>query len=135
MNNLLIFFALPVATIIFSVALQKILRSPFLVSAVVFAVFLIVTFAAFDETFLVYAILYALLALLTALLTRFICCLIRNSDNPCINGNANASENDCSCGCNNNSNSENENNENNCGCGNNRGYIVPYTFRRNRFLR
>ena len=133
MNNLLIFFAFPVATIIFSVALQKILRSPFLVSAVIFAAFLIVTFAVFDETFLVYAILYALLALITALLTRFICCLIRNSDNPCINGNANASDNDddCNCGC----NCSNDNNENGCGCGRDRSYVVPYTYRRNRFLR
>lgn len=124
MNNLLIFFALPVATIIFAVALQKILRSPFLVAAVVFAAFLIVTFAAFDVSFLVFAILYALLALITALITRFICCLIRNSDNPCINGNASASDND-----------NDSDDENNCGCGCNRSYIAPYSYRRNRFFR
>ena len=138
MNYLLIFFALPVAVIIFSVALQKILRSPFLVSAVIFAAFLIVTFTAFDETFLVFAILYALLALLTALLTRFICCLIRNSDNPCITGNANTnandSDNDCNCGCN-RCNETNNNNDNMCSCSRDGNYIVPYTYRRNRFLR
>ena len=136
MNNLLIFFAFPVATIIFSVALQKIFRSPFLVSAVVFAAFLIITFSVFDETFLVYAILYALLALLTALLTRFICCLIRNSDNPCINGNANAAdtdENDTDCNC--NCNSINANNNSNFSCNMNRGYMLPYTYRRNKMLK
>jgi hypothetical protein len=133
MNNLLIFFAFPVATIIFAVALQKTLRAPFLVAAVVFAAFLIVTFAVFDETFLVYAILYALLALITALLTRFICCLIRNSDNPCINGNANASDNDnnndCDCGCN------NRNSDDSCDCSRDRSFLVPYSYSRNRFIR
>lgn len=136
MNNLLIFFALPVATIIFAVALQKILKSPFLVSAVFFAAFLILTFAAFNETFLVYAILYSLLALITALLTRFICCLIRNSDNPCINVNANISDNDngssSDCNC---CNERTENNENIYGYGRDRSYIVPCTYRRNRMLR
>ena len=44
-NILLIFFALPIATIIISIALQKILKNPALVAAVIFAIFLIVTFA------------------------------------------------------------------------------------------
>ena len=88
MNNLLIFFAIPVATIILSIVLQKLLQSPLLVAATFFAIFLIVTFAAFDESFLVFAILYTLLALVTAILVRFICCLINNSDNPCVNGKA-----------------------------------------------
>ncbi|MBR3720561.1 MAG: DUF2651 family protein [Clostridia bacterium] len=88
MNNLLIFFAIPVATIIFSIVLQRLLQSPILVAATAFAIFLIITFAVFDESFLVFAILYTLLALITALLARFICCLINNSDNPCINGEA-----------------------------------------------
>ncbi|MBR2241418.1 MAG: DUF2651 family protein [Clostridia bacterium] len=86
MNNLLVFFAFPVATIILAIVLQKIIQSPLLVGATFFAIFLVVTFAAFDESFLVFAILYALLALITALVVRFICCLINNSDNPCING-------------------------------------------------
>lgn len=88
MNNLLIFFAIPVATIIFSIVLQKLLQSPILVAATIFSILLIVTFAVFDDSFLVFAILYTLLALITALLARFICCLINNSDNPCINGDA-----------------------------------------------
>ena len=40
MNILLIFFALPIATIIISIALQKILRCPILVAAIIFAIFL-----------------------------------------------------------------------------------------------
>lgn len=129
MNTLLIFFAFPVATIIFAVALQKILRSPFLVAAVIFAIFLIVTFAAFDESFLVYAILYALLALLTALATRFICCLIRNSNNPCLTANSGASNTD------EDDDDDNDGNSNSCSCGRDRSCIVPYSYRRNRFIR
>ena len=48
MNILLIFFALPIATIIVSIALQKILKCPPLVAAIVFAIFLIVTFFIFN---------------------------------------------------------------------------------------
>lgn len=118
MNTLLIFFAIPVATIILAIVLQKILNSPLLVAATFFAIFLIVTFAAFDESFLVFAILYTLLALITALAVRFICCLINNSDNPCING-----QNNHNCGIcgNNNANDDDDDNDNdsnnsNCGC-------------------
>lgn len=127
MNNLLIFFALPVATIILAIVLQKILKSPLLVSATFFAIYLVVTFAAFDESFLVFAILYTLIALITALITRFFCCLIRNSTNPCINPNAAQEDEE------DDDEDEDNNNGNNCGCGcnQNRGYINPYYVRRN----
>ena len=39
MNNLLIFFALPLATIIISIALQQVLKNPALVSAIIFQFF------------------------------------------------------------------------------------------------
>lgn len=132
MNTLLIFFAIPVATIILAVVFQKILQSPLLVAATFFAIFLIVTFAAFDESFLVFAILYTLLALITAILVRFICCLINNSDNPCINGNA--MQNNGICGCANNSandDADDENdNSNDSGCGCNRNITNQYFSRR-----
>ena len=41
MNILLIFFALPIATIIISIALQKIFKCPPLVAAVIFAIIFI----------------------------------------------------------------------------------------------
>lgn len=132
MNNLLIFFAIPVATIILAIVFQKILQSPLLVAATFFAIFLIVTFAAFDESFLVFAILYTLLALITAIIVRFICCLIRNSDNPCINGSA--MHNSGICGENHNNvddDDDENNNSNNCGCGcNNRSMSNQYFARR-----
>lgn len=133
MNNLLIFFAIPVATIIFSIVLQKLLQSPLLVAATAFAIFLLVTFTAFDESFLVYAILYTLLALITAILVRFICCLINNSDNPCINGEA--MRDSGICGNNSVSNDNDDNNPCNNGCGCNRsmynqGFTRRYMYRR-----
>lgn len=129
MNNLLIFFAIPVATIILAIVLQKVLRSPLLVAATFFAIFLIVTFAAFDESFLVFAILYTLLALITALVVRFLCCLIKNSTNPCINGNT--FENQGICGNTESANDDDDdNNSNNCGCGCNRNVGNQYFSRR-----
>lgn len=81
MNVLLIFFALPVATVILAIVLQKILRSPLLVAATFFAIYLIVTFSAFDISFLVYAILYTILAYVTAVLTKLVCNLIHTFRN------------------------------------------------------
>ena len=81
MNNLLIFFAFPVATVILSIVLQKVLRNPLLVSATFFAIYLIITFAFFDASFLVYAILYSILAYVTAVLTAWVCRLIRMLEN------------------------------------------------------
>ena len=90
MDVLLLAFALPVATILLAIVLQKILRSPLLVAATFFAVYLIVTYAAFDSSFLVFAILYTILAYVTAVLTRLICNIIRRF-NLCNNEN-------CACG-------------------------------------
>lgn len=78
MNILLIFFALPIATIIFSIVLQKLLKCPILVAITIFAIFLIVTFAAFSAEFLVFAILYAILAFITAFITMIICEYLEN---------------------------------------------------------
>ena len=76
MNILLLAFAIPVATILLAIVLQKILKCPLLVAATFFAIFLIVTFAVFDSSFLVFAILYTILAYVTAVLTRLICKII-----------------------------------------------------------
>ncbi|MGN1269692.1 MAG: YbeF family protein [Clostridia bacterium] len=83
MNILLIFFALPVATIILAIVLQKILDNPLLVAATFFAIYLIVTFAVFDASFLVFAIIYTILAYITAVLTRLICRLIKMLHHNC----------------------------------------------------
>lgn len=73
MTVLLIFFALPIATIIISIALQKIFKCPFLVAAIIFAIFLVVTFILGNLLFLVAAIAYAIIAFITAFLTKWFC--------------------------------------------------------------
>jgi len=77
MNNLLIYFALPIATIILSIILQKLIKCPLAVASIFFAIYLVVTFAAFDINFLILAILYTILAYVTALLTKVILNLIK----------------------------------------------------------
>ena len=135
MNILLIFFALPIAVIIISAILQKLLKNPIAVASLVFAVFLVVTFAAFDETFLIATLIYTLLALITALIVKFIC--EANNNNLCEllndilrNGNSGNLLNNVSNNCNtnndtsfntvsdilNSNNSNNNNNNSSCGC-------------------
>ena len=83
MNTLLIFFAFPVAVIIISAILQKLIKNPIAVAALIFAIFLIVTFAAFDVTFLIATLVYTILALITALIVRYICESNNNNNNLC----------------------------------------------------
>lgn len=77
MNTLLIFFALPIAVIIISIALQKIFKCPFLVAGIIFAIFLTVTFAVGNLNFLVATIAYTILAFITAVITNIICRILR----------------------------------------------------------
>lgn len=109
MNILLLFFALPVATIILAIVLQKLLCSPILVALTFFAIYLIVTFAVFDEAFLIFAIVYTIIAYITAAIARFIRRFIRcqNNNN---NNNDDDNNNNDSCNCN-----EEEDNSN-CSC-------------------
>ena len=72
MNTLLLFFALPVATVLLAIVLQKVLKNPILVAITFFAVYLIVAFAAFDETFLVFAIVYTIGNILSLLSSFFL---------------------------------------------------------------
>ena len=89
MNNLLIFFALPVAVIIISIALQKILKCPALVSAIIFAIFLVVTFVINNLNFLVATIVYTILSFITAFITCLICRILRRmSNNNCCCNNS-----------------------------------------------
>lgn len=108
--DLLTFFAFPIATIIISIALQKLLKNPILVAAFIFAIFLIVAFAAFDETFLIAVLVYTIIALITAFLTCIFCNHNDNENSVCENIAdilGNMSEN-------------NETNNDNSGCGCNR---------------
>lgn len=94
MNLLLIFFALPLATIFFSIALQRILDNPILVASIIFSIFLIVTFVVGDLTLLIATIIYTILSFITAIILKYI---DDNNDN----NNENNENNGC---CNNNGN-------------------------------
>ena len=82
--DLLLFFALPIATIILAIVWQRIIKSPILVALTAFAIFLIVTFAVFDSDFLIFAIVYTILAYIAAWISKLICkilerdCIIQN---------------------------------------------------------
>lgn len=73
--DLLLYFALPVSTILLSIVWQKIVKSPILVAITAFAIFLIATYAV-DPNLLIFAIVYTILAFITASLTRIISDLI-----------------------------------------------------------
>lgn len=81
MNILLIFFALPIATIIISIALQKILKNPPLVAAVIFAIFLIVTFIINNLNFLIATIVYTIISYITAVIVCLICRFLNRLNN------------------------------------------------------
>lgn len=72
MNNLLIFFALPVATIILAGIFETFINCPFKVAGIAFAIYLIVAFALGGTSeLIVAAIIYTILALITALFVRY----------------------------------------------------------------
>lgn len=71
MNTLLLFFALPIATIILSIVFEKILRNPFLTAAIFFAIYLVLTFIYNDTTYLIFTIAYTILAFITAVIAEY----------------------------------------------------------------
>ena len=69
MNNLLIFFALPIATIILAGIFQTIIKCPYKIAGITFAIYLIVAFALGGTAELIIAaIIYTILAFLHCLL-------------------------------------------------------------------
>ncbi len=70
MNNLLIFFAIPVATIILSIILETLIKCPFKVAGIAFSIFLITAFALGGTVeWLVLAIAYTIISFISAYLT------------------------------------------------------------------
>lgn len=106
MNTLLIFFALPLATIILAIVLQKLIKCPVLVAAIFFAIYLIVAFAVFNATFLIAVIVYTFLAYVTASIVKILCCFFNNC-NWSLNCGCRERQNNCSCR--NNTNTANNN--------------------------
>lgn len=69
---LLIFFAIPFAIILFSIAIQKLIRNPFLVAGIIFSILLIIVLAFFNPIYLILVIVYTILSFLTAVITKWI---------------------------------------------------------------
>ena len=86
-TTLLIFFAIPLAVIIISIALQKILKCPLLVAGIVFSVGIIVTASIGNLNILSITLAYTLISYITTLLTCFISRF--NNNNNCRNNNHN----------------------------------------------
>ena len=67
MNNLLIFFAIPVATIILSGILETFINCPYKVAGIFFSIFLVVAFALGGTSeLLVATLVYTILSFITA---------------------------------------------------------------------
>ena len=124
MNTLLLlFFALPIAIIILSIVLLKILKCPILVAATFFAILLVVSFIVDGTGFLIFVIAYTILSYITAVITRLICNIIERINRCCnderegnnqtaltsitSNNNNNCCQQCCSC----NNDSSNNNNQ------------------------
>ncbi len=129
MNTLLIFFAFPIAVIIFSIVLEKLLKNPIIVASLIFAVFIILTFAVFGVNFLIATLAYTILSFITALIVHLLCNREEHENNLCdlledlLSNNNNNNNNESVCDTVEDllSNSTNNNsNSNNCGCGCNR---------------
>ena len=88
--DLLIFLALPIATVLLAIVLERVLRSPILVAVTFFALYLIVLFALFATgaitdlaTVLIALIVFTFLAYITAIIVRFIRCICQKFLKPC----------------------------------------------------
>ena len=77
-TNLLIFFAIPLAVVVISIALQKLLDNPFLVAGIIFSILLIIVLAFFDAIYLIAVVAYSILSFVTAVLASMLCRFFRN---------------------------------------------------------
>ena len=117
--NLLIFFALPLATILLAIVFQKVLRCPILVAITFFAIYLIILFALFAAGVitdlaegLIAVIIYTIIAFITAWLVRLTGLIkehLFNCDNNEGRSGGRNRERERICGC--SQNNETENND------------------------
>lgn len=117
--NLLIFFALPLATVLLAIVFQKVLKSPILVTITFFAIYLIILFALYAAGVLsnlaeglIAVIIYTIIAFITAWLVR-LTKTIKERFLSCDNNEGRSGgrirERERNCGC--NLNNETENND------------------------
>lgn len=94
MNILLIFFAIPIATIILSAILETFIRCPIKVAGIFFSIFLVLAFILGGTAeLIVAAIVYTIISFITAYI---VCIFVRNRDDDgCTSNNCN-NNNNCS---------------------------------------
>ena len=88
MNVLLIFFAIPLAVIVISIALEKLLNCPILVAAIIFSILLLIAVIFSSTIFFILTVIYTILSFLAAWISKYICrfiCTLRNCSNLCTN--------------------------------------------------
>lgn len=88
-TTLLIFFAIPLAVIIVSIALQKILKCPPLVAGIIFAVGIIITAIIGNLNILAATLAYTLISYITTLIICFITRFNNNNNDNRYNNNSN----------------------------------------------
>ncbi len=108
MNILLIFFAIPLATIILSIILQTLICCPFKIAGIAFSIFVVLAFAlGGTAALIVAAIIYTIISFLAAVITM----IIQNRSNSC-EENEYIWNNNCTNNCNNNNWNDGSNNRN-----------------------
>lgn len=118
MNILLIFFAIPIATIILSAILETFIRCPIKVAGIFFAIFLVLAFILGGTAeLLVAAIVYTIIAFITACIVNIIQgrrdCDCDKDDCRCRRNRCDC-DNDSNCRC--RRNRWNRNDDDNCRC-------------------
>ena len=89
MNILLFFFSIPIAIIIISIALERLLDCPVLVASIAFAVLLVIATILANTTFLIAVIIYTIISFLAAWISKYICRYLKNIRNCCDNNSNN----------------------------------------------
>ena len=87
MNILLIFFAITFVVIVISIALQKILKCPILVAAIIFSIILLVAIILGNSILTIASIFFGILSYIVAILQCIFSKLLRNN-NICNNINS-----------------------------------------------
>ena len=93
MSQTLLLFVFPIVTIIFAIALEKLLDNPLLTAGTIFGAFLIATFTVYTIDFLIYAVAYGILAFVVAYLYRFITSILSRLGGIGQNNNGNNNNN------------------------------------------
>lgn len=97
MNILLIFFAIPIATIILSAILETFIRCPIKVAGIFFSIFLVLAFILGGTAeLIVAAIVYTIISFVTAYI---VCLAMRNRDSDNDSSSCSNNRNSCGCGC------------------------------------